>query len=642
MTLRTRLAGWPIRRKLLALALLPLGVALPLLAALMAGWTTVAFDRLLSTKVRADLAVAHGYFDKVLGDVGSSATSVAESRALYDALTHDDQPALAALLTRLQQRESLDFVRLVRLPAAAAEATVDGHHGAHLEVLSPDALRAMAPALATREPVPLLPTRNAAPTERRVEDRALVILARAPVHAPDGHVIAQVQAGLLLNRNLAFIDRLNEIVYPAGSLPYGSVGTATLFLDDVRISTNVRLFGPDGEARAIGTRVSQAVRDSVLGQGHAWFDRAFVVDDWYVSGYEPVVDSAGRRVGMLYVGFLERPFTWLKAGVLGAMALVFAALMALGALASLRWARRLSAPLERMSQTMDAAQAGDLRARVGPLASHDEIGQLGTHLDRLLDVIEDNTAALQRWGEELDRKVAERTQALEQAQQHLVRSEKLAAIGQLTASISHEINNPIAVIQGNLDLVRELLGPQARPVRGELDLIDQQVERMRLIVTQLLQFARPSEYAGYVDHVDTARLLTDCLVLVKHLLAHTHITVRTELQATHQPVLNRGELQQVLVNLLVNAIHAMPAGGELTLESRDRPEGGLEIRIADTGVGLAPDLLEELFQPFVTRKKDGTGLGLWISRNIVERYAGTLHGQGRDDGRPGAVFVVRL
>ncbi len=109
--------------------------------------------------------------------------------------------------------------------------------------------------------------------------------------------------------------------------------------------------------------------------------------------------------------------------------------------------------------------------------------------------------------------------SLQQAQQQLVKSEKLAAIGQLTASIAHEINNPIAVMQGNLDLIRDTLGSHAQPVKGELKLLDEQVERMRLIVTQLLQYARPTEYAGYVETLDLNRTVDDCLVLVAHLLA---------------------------------------------------------------------------------------------------------------------------
>jgi signal transduction histidine kinase len=656
----------PIRRKLLAMVLVPLLVVLPMLGLILLLWLNTAFDSLLTTKIRSDLAVAQGYFDRVLGEVGASTTAVADSHELHLALARGPADGLVPLLQRFKRREGLDFMNL-RAPdgtllvtdqprISARESTHrsepaapfraaqrgDGRAMATIEVLDPAALATLASGLSARVPVPIVPTRNAAPSERAQEDRAMVVLASAPVHQSDGALLGHVQAGVLLNRNLPFIDHINEIVYPQGSLPFGSRGTATLFLGDVRISTNVRLFGDDPENRAIGTRVSQVVHDQVLVRGHTWLDRAFVVNDWYVSGYQPLLDGQGERVGMLYVGFLEQPFTLLKVGVLVAIGVIFFAVMIASAAVSLRLARSIFAPLERMAQTLQRVEAGALSERVGSVDSRDEIGQLAVHLDQLLDNIDEKTGALQRWNAELDAKVAERTRELEATQQQLVRSEKLAAVGQLTASIAHEVNNPIAVIQGNVDLVRELLGGDAQRVRSELRLIDEQIERMRLIVTQLLQFARPGEFAGYVVNVDTTAVLDDCMVLVGHLLARSGIGVRRDTHATRQPAINRQELQQVLVNLLVNAIHAMAGGGTLTLSTRDTDEGGVAIVVADTGPGLGPELIRELFKPFVTRKKDGTGLGLWISRGIVERYGGNITAQDRDDGCRGALFTVTL
>ena len=129
-----------------------------------------------------------------------------------------------------------------------------------------------------------MPTRNAAPSSRTVENRAMVMLASSVVTDDRGRVIAHLRGGILLNHNLPFIDHINRIVYPEGSLPLDSQGTATLFMDDVRVTTNVRLFQ---DQRAVGTRVSQAVSEAVLQRGGTWLDRAFVVDDWYVSAYEP-------------------------------------------------------------------------------------------------------------------------------------------------------------------------------------------------------------------------------------------------------------------------------------------------------------------------------------------------------------------
>jgi signal transduction histidine kinase len=651
-----------IRHKLLVMVLLPLVVVLPLLGLALLWWSNVAIDRLLITKVRSDLAVAQGYFERVLGEVGAGIHAVADSHRLHLALEAAAPEAMQPLMLGFKEAARLDFVNLLdlegRLVAADWQAgpangsgdlrrrrpAQDARPLASVERLTRDELQRIAPGLVGRLGIPLVPTANAAPTERTEEDRALIVLATAPVVAPDGRRLGTVQGGVLLNRNLAFIDHINEIVYPEGSLPFGSQGTATLFLDDVRITTNVRLFGNE---RAIGTRVSQRVRDAVLGRGSTWLDSAFVVNDWYVSAYQPIHDSAQQRVGMLYVGYTERPFTWVKYAALAGIGVIFFGVMVGAAWVSLRLARAIFKPLEQMAGTMRLVEEGQARARVGPLPSHDEIGQLAGHLDHLLDVVDEKTRALQRWGEELDRKVAERTRELEEsnaslrlAQQQLVRSEKLAAIGQLTASIAHEINNPIAVIQGNLDLVRELLGPQAESVRAELRLVDEQIERMRLIVTRLLQFARPTEYAGYVEAVDVRAALDDSLVLVGHLLARTRITVKRDDRASRPAGLNRQELQQVLINLIVNALQAMPEGGELSLRTRDWDTIGVVIEVADTGPGLSEELLAQLFQPFVTRKKDGTGLGLWISRSLVERYGGDIRARNREGG--GAVFEVWL
>jgi signal transduction histidine kinase len=662
-----------VRHKLMVLSLLPLVVVLPLLLGALIIWGNSAFDRLLITKVRSDLAVAHGYFGQVQSDVGSGTRAIAESHALVLALNNKSNQALQTQLTQTQQRLGFDFINLYspqgqlltaswdvgRTPQHAATATNLSAQAATegavapIQRLSQAELLALAPHLADRLNIPIIPTASAIPSARTQEDQALVMLSTAPVRDAAGQLVAWLRAGVLLNQNLPLIDHINKIVYPEGSLPLGSVGTATLFLDDVRITTNVRLFQ---DKRAIGTRVSQAVHDAVLGRGETWLDRAFVVNDWYVSGYEPLVDGSGQRVGMLYVGYLETPYRMTKFGILALIVGIFALAMVLAAWFSIHRARSIFQPVERMNDTMRRVEEGEPRARVGEVVARDELGALASHLDQLLDVIADKTLSLQRWGEELDAKVAARTQelslsnqSLQLAHAQLVKSEKLAAIGQLTASVAHEINNPIAVMQGNLDLVREILGEYAEPVHTELKLMDQQVDRMRLIVTQLLQYARPNDYAGYVEPVDVNAALSSSLVLVEHLLARTKIRVERELKATLQAPINRQELQQVLINLMINAIQAMPDGGTLTLRTANQTDAqgrpGVVTEVCDTGNGLTEAVRERLFSPFFSTKNDGNGLGLWISVGLVERYGGGITAVNRrDTGEEiaGAVFGVWL
>ena len=646
--LLARLQHWlgrSVRHKLLAMALLPLAVVLPLLLVALLVWSGVVYDRLLITKVRSDLAVAYGYFDQVLNKVDSGTQGVAESLDLYMALKGqlnlavDDETqlsgrtALNALLIEERTRLNLDFLRFesAQDPALNPQQTHESH--AQLVVYEARTIEQIAPHLMDRLNIPLVATRNAAPSSRTTEDRAMLVYAKHPVRNPQGQLLGWIQGGILLNQNLAFIDHINQIVYPQGSLPFGSQGTATLFLDDVRITTNVRLFQQE---RAIGTRVSQSVRERVLTQGQTWLDRAFVVDDWYVSAYQPLTDAQGQRIGMLYVGYLERPFRWVRLGLIGLIGLLFAGVMALAAVFSLRWARSIFRPVEQMNHTMLAIEQGQSQARVGPIAAQDELGALANHLDELLNVVDHNTQRLQQWAQTLDHKVQTRTRELEltnaslrQAQQQLVKSEKLAAIGQLTASIAHEINNPIAVMQGNLDLIRHELGEHATPIAAELKLLDAQIERMRLIVTQLLQYSRPTEFAGYVSGIDVNPVVNDCLVLVNQLLQQKHVQVHTDLQCHVTVQINRQELQQVVINLLINAIQAVPAkGGQVWLRSyawkRGIDEIGACIEIEDNGSGLAPDVRERLFTPFVTTKNDGNGLGLWISQSLMERYGGKI------------------
>ncbi len=631
------------RTRLLLLALLPLGVVLPLLLTVLGMGAGDYVDRLLVTKIRSDLSVAHGYYERVAEGIGRSVDGLAGSARLLRALEGRGAATAspAVLLAEARQGLRLDFLQFYpvdrsRGPAGqwpAIEAALAGSSRTVTEVFSAEQLRQIDPALAERAATPLIETDNALPDGRQREERGLVVHSAAPVVDAGGKILGVLAGGVLLNQNLEFIDRLNSIVYPEGSLPFGSLGTATIFLGDVRVATNVRLF--EG-GRAIGTRVSAEVHDAVLGEGKTWLNSAFVVKDWYVSAYEPLLDGHGQRIGMLYVGFLEGPFASARRQAFALVIVIFAAAMGVAGLLAIFWARRIFRPVQRMHATMHAIEDGDAEARVGALDSDDELGVVAAHFDALLDRLHAQADALKRWGESLDAKVAERTAELEQAvadlkaaQSQLVMNEKLAAIGQLTAGVAHEVNNPVAVIQGNLDVLRDLLGPAAEPVAPEIRLIAEQVHRIRLIVAKLLQFARPQDYVGYLEPVQADQLIQDSLVLVGHLLKKGNIAIEQHVDSARQVVCNRNELQQVLINLMVNAIQAMPEGGVLSLSTEDWDEAdmpvGLRLVVTDTGPGLTPTERERLFRPFYTaHKPDGTGLGLWVSLSLVERYGGRI------------------
>lgn len=624
-----------VRVRLLVIALLPMLVLVPLLL----GTTMVRWggklDELLITKVNGDLTIANQYLDQLLQNSGARLDGFANSVALRDAI--GDETALATLLETQRKALGLDFLYVTdgrTTPAGftpsdwpVIRSALDGTWRSAVDILSASDLNAVSAGLDAWAAIRLVPTVAAVPTDRLVEDRGMIIHSAAPLRLADGRPGALV-GGLLLNRNLSFIDTINALVYREQSLPQGSQGTATLFLDDVRVSTNVRLFE---NVRALGTRVSAEVRDRVLGEGKVWLDRAFVVNDWYISAYEPIVDSRGMRVGMLYVGFLEAPFLAAKKNAALSVMVVFVLIAAISVPIFLRWAGRIFRPLERMTQTIARVEAGDMDARNRPDEHTGEIAQVAGHLDTLLDRIQERDQQLREWGESLERKVEERTRdlrdanrKLERTTERLIMSEKLAAVGEITASVAHEINNPIAVIQGNLDVARSVLDRDAEKVQTEFRLIDDQVYRISVIVSKLLQFAKPEEYSGAANVISPVDVVQDCLVLTRHQIDMSEIQVATEFSCENNVLMSRTELQQVVVNLILNALYAMPERGRLTLSVQDE-DSGVVIKVDDTGKGIEPSVLKRIFDPFFTTKQaEGTGLGLSISQTLISRAGGQI------------------
>lgn len=642
-----------VRLRLLIMALMPLAVLMPLLLFLgMSRWSA-DYDRVLIANVESDLRIAEQYLARIMTDTGADLEGVAGSTEFAHVLAKDTGMRRAYLNAKRDVLE-LDFLYYLPDADVAEQADVwpviaaaqNGQARTEIDLFEAAWLQSLDPQLAGRASIDLIRTEAAVPTNRKVEDRGMVVHAAVPVDvAGESGVLV---GGILLNRNLQFIDTINALVYLNAVTGGDRQGTATLFLDDVRVSTNVRLFE---DVRALGTRVSAVVRGAVLDDGQTWLDRAFVVNDWYISGYLPLTDSFGKRVGMLYVGFLEAPFAAAKQAAFLWMMAAFFAVILLSAPVFLWLAKGIFAPLERMNQTMRKVEAGDLSARNGNLGVRDEIGAVATHLDSLLDQVQDRDARLRAWADELNQRVEDRTAELreangklEQTYQQLVMSEKLASIGEITAGVAHEINNPVAVIQGNVDVMREILGPKAEPVATELSLIDRQVARITAIVGKLLQFARPADYSGHGQSIAFGPVLRDCLVLVDHVLSKAEIEVVTELSEVPGVRMDAGELQQVVINLVVNAVQAMGDRGRLTLTLQTAGRDGVngaELTVQDTGPGIPADKIGSVFDPFFTTKQaEGTGLGLSISQTLVRQAGGLITAENCTDG--GAAFRVWL
>ena len=643
-----------LRYKLQALVLFPMLMIAFLTVGFVVYWSQDFSQNQLLRRVNTDLNVAHASFVRLQRDYLSQLERLADSHAFYTAFANRNVKRIQDQLAVMRETTGFDFVNVTDLygrwilteslaPAGTSklgplhrQVVTLGTAAVDIDIYSAVDLQSEHSRLVEEARLQLVETPHAVPSERTVEDRAMVIRAIVPVRDPNGTMVALLDGGVILNNSFGLVDGIRNLVYGPESLPDGSIGTVTLILDDVRISTNVPV--SPGE-RALGTRVSDVVRKSVLEQGNTWVDYAFVVNDWYISAYEPIVDTYGKRVGMLYTGFLEAPFRYAYYRTLGAALLLLLLGMLIASLVVVRGAKSIFKPIESIAAVVRDIRKGADK-RVGNLAKDDEIGELAEQFDATLNLLTLRNEQIRLAAERLESKVDERTRELreknqrleetiaqlEAARQQLVFAEKLAALGELTAGVAHEINNPIAVIQGNMDVLRQELGEDIGPVQVEVDLILEQITRIHAIVDKLLRYSRPSQYGTELQEVEPNRLIDETLVLVEHEIAAKSLRVETDFEASNSITINAQELQQVLVNLLVNAAHASESGGSIAVATRNCDGGkGVAIRISDQGIGISAAHLPRIFDPFFTTKRvGGTGLGLSVSYGLLRRYGGDI------------------
>ena len=219
---------------------------------------------------------------------------------------------------------------------------------------------------------------------------------------------------------------------------------------------------------------------------------------------------------------------------------------------------------------------------------------------------------------------------IEESQTALLQAEKMAAAGRLSASIAHEVNNPLQSVQNCLHLAgREDLPEQKR--KEYFDLARMELERLSLTVRRMLDFYRPG--AVKPELVNLHELLNYVLTLMQKQLSERGVQLKVQLpSAMTQVVAVNNQIQQVFINLILNSFDAMPDGGRLTITGRP-VNGGIEILFQDSGPGVPTDQQKNIFEPFFSTKEGGTGLGLTVSYNIVTAHGGTLelltnHGRG--------------
>ncbi|EOA8955231.1 cache domain-containing protein [Vibrio harveyi] len=564
------------------------------------------------------------------------------------------QAELQKWVTAQKKRYGLDFLSFQRVNSMENKFRFMDltKRESFFDVLDRKELEKLDPELAKRAEVPILKNGG-------VEARGLVSRTVIPVYSQQNDLIGFLDGGLLLNNSTVLVDQIRDLIYLSDNDTLRPVGTLTVFLDDLRVSTNVPLDSDQRLGRAIGTRVSSEVYNKVLAEGEQWVDRAFVYDAWYITAYQPIKDQYDNVIGMLYTGYLMWPFVKAYMTNIVEISLITLMLLLVSGVMVYRGSRDLFRPIERIYKVVKLVQLGKEK-RIGPLGldEHHELAQLARQFDNMLDALEDRKVELKNSAMELEGKVQQRTaslkdkteelelhiQLLNQTRDKLVVNEKLAALGELTAGIAHEINNPTAVILGNVELIQFELGEEASRVQEEIDAIHAQIDRIRNITRSLLQYSRQGGVQDEITWQHVNPIIDESITLVKTGTKKRDIEFVTDLQAHTSVEINRHHLLQILVNLQMNGIHAMDGKGKLTVVSEDWIEDGelkgATIHVTDEGCGIKPENLSRIFSPFYTTKRDGTGLGLSVSQSILSQTGGEL--KAESEWGKGSTFSIYL
>ncbi len=630
---------------------LTIGTLVPLFFAIFICWVTgisIITTRISSQaqeKVRTDLNAAREIYLNDIEHIRDVVKFTGQTPYTASAVSSGNRQELSAILAPLRLNEQLDILNAVDLygrvifRSGNPEVSGDYHQAEPLvaralrgEVVSgtmvipPEALERENPELASRAVVTIQSTPRGRVYSKKVEQSGLMLVSAAPVRDRSGRIVGALYGGVMLNGTTALVDKIKRIVYEGGRPEGQNIGTATIFLNDVRISTNV--LTPSG-GRAIGTQLSEEIYSKVIVNHERWTGRAFVVNDWYFSAYEPILDLNGVVVGALYVGMLEKPFIKINTR----LNLLFAGVLLFGSLAGISLSAyigsRLARPIRVLELSVRRIAAGERGVRI-EVQTSDEIGALANEFNEMTKALNLREEEINSLNRQLERKVLERTAQLEEnslllsrTQQELVRAGKLADLGILAAGVAHEINNPMAIIRGNAELLQMAI-PARDMHREEVDTIVQQVLRVERIVADLLQFARQEQIR--LGRVALNPMLTEILRQVVHQVPLTGIELRQD-YATQLPELEGDgmQLRQVFTNLVLNAIQAMPEGGILTVATAVSSEGNsCVVTVSDSGCGIPPEQLEIVFNPFFTTRRGGTGLGLSVSYGIVRDHGGSI------------------
>jgi len=300
-------------------------------------------------------------------------------------------------------------------------------------------------------------------------------------------------------------------------------------------------------------------------------------------------------------------------------------------------------PLSYLVEGMKRLSSGDMEYRIN-LEGPDEIGILARSFNTMSDELKEYKEKMENWTKSLEEEVQKKTAEIYKAQEHLINTEKLASLGRMAAGVAHEINSPLTGIVTFSHLMLKRIPPENTQDIEDLNIIIDQAERCSKIIKGLLGFSRKTSSEKSMINLNT--LLEDTLAMVRHQSRFYNILFDLQMDSSLPAVhIDPNQIQQVLLNLLINAADAMEKKGKITLVTSVVENNGaqfVEVEVIDSGPGIPEDIRSKIFEPFFTTKPvgKGTGLGLAVSYGIIKKHEGTIF--IKDSPGNGARFCIQL
>jgi two-component system NtrC family sensor kinase len=498
-------------------------------------------------------------------------------------------------------------------------ALQQGSAGKGLRLVPIKELASESPELAARANIEVKATPHAKATPNEPLADAMIVETVSPIIQPPGRIIGAVRSGLVLDQDYDLVDLVRDNIFTASKYGNKNLGTVTIFQHDVRIATNVT---DEQGNRAIGTRVSAEVYDRVLGEGKVWIGPALVVNNWYISAYEPLRDADSQIIGILYVGVLKQRYDDVRSQALAFFLLisVIALASAVGVAFFLAW--RLARPLTRLTAAAEAIARGDLEYHLDEpkRAAHDETKQLLATFNRMVEALRERDDQLRH---SYDRLQAT-TQELHRWNQNYLETLEF---------ITHELKNQVAAMKLNLLAVRDgYVGPITADQHEALEDIAATLRRTEEMILNYLNLSRieRGELEVRARPVNLERDVLEPVLRELHSrLADDKLTVEVNLPAELTAQADPSLMQVVFANLVGNAAKYGQPGGHIRIFGEQQTDR-VEVHVWNDGPGVKQEEIEMLFQRFsrlssAEVKERGTGLGLFIAREIARRHGGELH-----------------